>query len=168
MSMSWEEVYQIVGLWFFQDTFGWHLKELPPDDTYEAITKAMLICTKGDGVISPEERDWIIGFSAVRGMSLSLIEEIKNYEATEDLAEVISRTPQATKAKRVAIYFAINACLADNNYHEGEQVSVRKMASLIGLSAYEVSQLETMCLEEQKMKEQRVKLLFPDGLPYGS
>ncbi|NES22903.1 MAG: hypothetical protein F6K41_29290 [Symploca sp. SIO3E6] len=166
MSISLEEVYKLAGLWFFQDTFGWHLNELPPDNTYEALTKAMLICTKGDGVLSPEERDWIIGFSAVRGMSPSMVEELKNYEATEDLAEVINRTSQTIKAKRAAIYFAIKACAADFEYHEGEQAAVRKMANLIGVSEDEVSQLEEMYFEEQKLREKRVQLLFPDGLPY--
>ncbi|NET61656.1 MAG: hypothetical protein F6K47_37710 [Symploca sp. SIO2E6] len=168
MSISLEELYKMAGLWFFQDTFGWHLKELPPDNTYEALTKAMLICAKGDGVIAPEERDWIIGFSAVKGMPLDLVEELKNYEATEDIADVINRTSQAIKAKRAAIYFAIKACSADAKYHEGEQAYVRKMASLIGVSSEEVSELEEMCLEEQKLTEKRLKLLFPDGLPYSS
>ncbi|WP_424103160.1 TerB family tellurite resistance protein [Moorena producens] len=168
MSISIEEVYKIVGLWFFQDTFGWHLSDLPPNDTYEALTKAMLICAKGDGVLAPEERDWIIGFSAVRGMSLPLIEEMKKYEATEDIEAVISRTSQAIKAKRAAIYYAIKACSADAEYHEGEQAYVRKMADLIGVSEEEVSQLEAMCLEEKRLQEKRVKLLFPDGLPYSS
>ncbi len=168
MSISMEEVYKIVGLWFFQDTFGWHLSELPPNDTYEALTKAMLICAKGDGVLAPEERDWIIGFSAVRGMSLPLIEEMKNYEATEDIEQVISRTSQAIKAKRAAIYYAIKACSADSEYHEGEQAYVRKMAGLIGVSEEEVSQLEAMYFEEKKLREKRVELLFPDGLPYSS
>ncbi len=134
MSISIEEVYKIVGLWFFQDTFGWHLSELPPNETYEALTKAMLICAKGDGVLAPEERDWIIGFSAVRGMQPTLIEEMKKYEATEDIEEVISRTPQAIKAKRAAIYYAIKACSADAEYHKNEQAYVRKMAGLIGVS----------------------------------
>ena len=168
MSISLEEAYKISGLWFFQDTFGWHLSDLPPDDTYEALTKAMFICAKGDRTLTPEERDWIIGFSAIRGMPLSLIDDLKNYDATEDLGEVVSRTFQATKAKRAAIYFAIRACSADASYHEGEQAAVRKLANTIGVSEDEVSQLEAMCLEEQRLREKRVRLLFPDGLPYSS
>lgn len=168
MSISLEEAYKISGLWFFQDTFGWHLSDLPPNDTYEALTKAMFICAKGDGVITPEERDWIIGFSAIKGMSLSLLDDLKNYDAMEDLAEVISRTFQAAKAKRAAIYYAIRACSADANYHEGEQVAIRKLANAIDVSEDEVKQLEEMCLEEQRLREKRVNLLFPDGLPYSS
>jgi len=32
----------------------------------------------------------------------------------------------------------------------------------------EVSQLEAMYFEEKRLREKRVELLFPDGLPYSS
>ncbi len=166
--MSFEQVYKIAGRWFFQNTFGWRLYDLPPPDTYEAFTKATLICTKGDGVITPEEREWVIGFCATRGMPPSLVEEMKTYEATDDIAEVVARTPHSIKAKRATIYYAIKACLADGDYHKGEQTAVREMSNAIGISKDEVEQFEAMCLEEQRLLERRVELLFPDGLPYST
>ncbi|WP_371357653.1 TerB family tellurite resistance protein [Hydrocoleum sp. CS-953] len=72
------------------------------------------------------------------------------------------------KAKRAAIYYAIKACSADAEYHKNEQAYVRKMAGLIGVSEEEVTQLEAMYFEEERLREKRVKLLFPDGLPYSS
>lgn len=168
MSMSYQEAYETSGKWFFQNTFGFHLSDLPSEEAYDAFTKAMMICTKGDGVLAPEERNWVIGFSAARGMPPTLIEEMKTYEATEDIAEVIARTSHTTKTKRAPIYFAIKACLADNQYHEGEQAAVREMAKAIGISEDELKQLEAICASEEELKEKRVQLLFPDGLPFSS
>jgi tellurite resistance protein len=166
--MSFEESYKIAGLWYYKNTFGWSLSDLPPDDVYEAMGKAMLICTRGDGVIAPAERNWVIGFLAARGMSPSLVEKMKTYEGTENIAEVLHRTIATSKGKRTVIYFTILACSADGEYHQGEQAAIRKMAQAIGLSEDEVNQLESMAIEEQQFITKRSNFLFPDGPPFGA
>ncbi|AOY82747.1 MAG: hypothetical protein F6K10_11190 [Moorea sp. SIO2B7] len=37
---------------------------IPAIEDYEALMKAVLICTKGDGVLAAEERDWVVGRAA--------------------------------------------------------------------------------------------------------
>lgn len=77
-------------------------------------------------------------------------------------------TPPSEKAKRASVYFAIQACSADGEYHEAEKAEILKMAKAMGISEEEVSQLEAMSSEEDRFREKRVKLLFPDGLPHSS
>ena len=150
-------------LWMLKDMYGF--QNLPPDGDYKAFIKAVLICAKGDGVLASEERNWVVGRAAAyRNTGYEIA---KTYEANEDLLDVLGKAPTLDKgARRMILYVAIQACAADGEYHAEEKAEVQKLAKYIGVEEDVLAQIEQQCVEELKMREQRIAILFPDGVPY--
>ncbi len=151
-------------LWLMKDLYG--MKTVPPAQDYNAFVKAVLICAKGDGVLTPEERNWVVGRAACYYTN-NEYEVAKNYPADEDLLEVLAQAPKLNQSgRRVIIYVAIQACAADGSYHPDERASVHKMAKYLGIEEDVVNQIEEYCIEEAKMREKRIALMFTEGIPY--
>jgi tellurite resistance protein len=127
--------------------------------------KAVLICANGDGTLAPEERDWAVGHSAAFGALDSLVDELKSYKADEDIEQIISATPESNACRRFLVYDAIRACSADGEYSDRERAMVIRMAAKLGLSEDLVRQIEEVCLEEARLREKRLKLVYPEGPP---
>lgn len=150
-------------LWALKEVYG--MKTIPPDGDYETVVKAVLICAKGDGVLAPEERNWLVGRAAAYRMSG--YELAKTYQADEDLLEVLSQAATMdASGRRLVIYLAFQACAADGDLHPDERAQINKMASYLGVSEDVVNQIEQFCIDEAEMREKRVSLMFPQGLPY--
>jgi tellurite resistance protein len=150
--------------WLFKEkyTFG----DVPDADAYRGYLKSVMICVNGDNELSTAERDWIVGFASAYGASSSLVEELKQYEATDDIESVISQAPPAADhSRRYLIYDAINACSADGFYHAKEKETVAKMAAKLGIDADIVKQIEEICAEEARIREKRQALMYPSGAP---
>ncbi|SRR5579883_1244908 len=162
MTTATDETRKIIGEWVYKYTLN---LQLPPQESIEAFAKALLIAAKGDRVISQEERDWVIGLTAAKGASQQLIEELKHYEADEDIDQVISRHPFSNQGRRALIYTAIQACGADSEYNDPEKASIRKIAAKLEISEDVVKQLEELCEEEKAQFTKRINLLYPNGLP---
>ena len=161
--MSYTGIDQDAKLWVLNHFYG--TKTAPPDEDYQVLTKVILICAKGDGVLEPEERNWIVGRSAV--FRHSGYELAKTYQADEDLLEVLANAPTINKhGRRMILHVAIQACAADGEYHEEERTAVHKIAKIFGVEEDVVNQIEEICLEEAKLREKRISLLFPEGNPY--
>ncbi len=150
--------------WIFNWFFGFN--EIPTSEDSLTYMKSVLCCAKADGVLSAEEREWVLGFCASWGVEDWVIEELKTYEANEPIEEVIARSPQVSMAQRDILLCAIWACAADRQYHEEEKVKVRQMASILGVSEKVVEQLEQLYQEESALQQKRVKLLYPEKSPY--
>ena len=150
-------------LWLFKEkyTFG----KFPSPEAYESYTKSILVCANGDGTLAPEERDWVVGLASAFGASDSLVEELKSYKADEDIEKVMSRAPIANALRRYLVYDTIMACSADGEYSDQERVTVTKMAAKLGISQDIVEQIEKICIEEFKLREKRLKLMYPEGSP---
>jgi tellurite resistance protein len=128
--------------------------------------KSVLCCAKADGLISQEERDWALEFCASWGVADWVIEELKTYEADEDLAEVIARSSQVSIAQRDLLLTAIRVCVADGELHEKEKAKIQQMASMIGVKEEIIEQLEQLQKEEFALREKRINLLYPEKIPY--
>ncbi|MGD1807550.1 hypothetical protein ACP6PL_19215 [Dapis sp. BLCC M126] len=150
--------------WANKEQWGWSY------DTYIELVdavdflKAILLCTKGDGVISPKEREWVLGFAASREMPTSVIEEVESYSGDEDIADVLSRSGIVESGKKGTIYWAIKACSADGEYPEAEKNAVRKMAVLMGISEQVVKEIEEVIIEEQKLRDKRNSLVYDNKI----
>lgn len=156
------EIEQDARLWIMNQLYG--MKSIPANEDYETLIKAVLICAKADGVLAPEERNWIVGRAAAYhnpGYELA-----KTYPADEDLSDVLKKAPTQGDNPRVIIYIAIQACAADGEYHPEEQAAIRKLAKYIGIEEEVVAQIEEFCVKEAKMREERIALMFPNGVPY--
>jgi len=151
-------------LWILNNLYG--IKTFPPGGEYKNLAKAVLICAKGDGVLAPEERNWLVGRAACYG-DRDAYEFAKTYQADEDLLEVLAQDPILDKnLRRIIIYVAIQTCAADGEYHPDERAQIHKMAKYIGIEEDVVNQIEEFCLEEAKMREKRIALMFPEGIPF--
>jgi tellurite resistance protein len=62
------------------------------------------------------------------------------------------------------IYCAIQASGADGIYNEGEKAAIRNIASKLGISEDVVAQLEKLYQEEKELFDNKISLLFPDGV----
>ena len=128
--------------------------------------KSVLCGAKADGVLSPEEKDWALGFCASWGVADWVIEELKTYEGDEAIEEVIARSPQVSMAQRDILLTTIRVCAADGKYHEQEKAKIRQMASILGVKEEIVEQLEQLQQEESALQQKRIKLLYPQNSPY--
>lgn len=156
---------QIIAQWYFKQSRDFDT--VPPESTTEIYGKALLICANGDGTLAQKERDHVIGVIAASGASEAILEELKNYAATDNLEEVIATDKSIfEKGKASMIYEAILTCSADGEYSEGEKALVSKAASLIGVSEDVVKQLEEICEEEKKLFKRKIQILYSTGKPY--
>ncbi|GAX36355.1 TerB family tellurite resistance protein [Nodularia sp. NIES-3585] len=158
------DIRKLASSWTFNWFFGFN--QIPTDEDCSIYMKSVLCCAKADGVISPEERDWAVGFCASWGVADWVIEELKTYEADEDLEEVIARSPQVSMAQRDLLLTAIRVCAADGEFHEDEKTKIKQMASIIGVKEEIVEQLEQLQKEEFALRQKRINLLYPENSPY--
>ena len=149
--------------WLFKEKFTFN--EVPDFKSFDGYFKSLLICANGDGQLTAAERDWVIGYAAAYGASDLLIEELKSYAASEDFDQVVSQSKISDASRHYIIYDAIKACGADGEYSEPEQVTVIKMAAKLGISERVVNEIESIYLEEAKLFEKRLALIYPSGAP---
>jgi uncharacterized membrane protein YebE (DUF533 family) len=150
-------------LWLLKEKYSFRKSASP--ENYDSYLKSILICANGDGRLAPEERDWVVGFASAFSASDSLVEELKSYKADEDIEKVISNAPVANALRRYLVYDTIMACSADAEYSDQERATISKMAAKLGISQDIVEQIEKICIEEIKLREKRVKLMYPEGAP---
>ena len=145
-------------LWIMDQLYG--IKEVPPQQDYEAFTKAVLLCAKGDGTISSQERDWFAGRSAayrnIKGYELAKI-----YGGDDDLDAILGNSANVSsrKGRLIIIYVAIQTCSADGEYHSGEQQKVHQMAAKLGIEESVVREIEQLCVEEAEIRNKRLAIL---------
>ncbi|MEQ9621909.1 hypothetical protein [Coleofasciculus chthonoplastes] len=149
--------------WLFNKKCGF--KEIPGLPTFDSYLKAILICANGDNELTQAERDWVVGHGSAFGAPDEMIEELKTYQADEDIDAVISRDTAANACRRYLVYDAIEACSADGEYNNGERETVIKMAAKLGVDAEIVKQIEEIYTQEAKLRDKRLALLFPTGTP---
>lgn len=148
--------------WLFKNEWGFGAK--PTADDFEAYHKALMICAKGDGVLAPEERDWVIGYSVAMGADPALVEELSTYAADDDVVAIISRARVADKDRGACIFDAMRACAADGELAPAELESIRKMANRLGVGDL-VDRLYELHQQEERVRAERNKLLYPSGTP---
>ncbi|NEO52362.1 MAG: hypothetical protein F6K54_04265 [Okeania sp. SIO3B5] len=150
----------IASRWYVKEQWGWSYDTYISDEDALDYLKALLICTKGDDIISEPEREYVIGFAACRELPSSVIEAASAYDANEDIVDIMCRSSIVQKAKKGMIYWAIKACSADAEYNNQEKAAVRYMAGLMGVSEQIVEEIEAVIIEEQKLKEKRNALVY--------
>jgi tellurite resistance protein len=153
---------KLAGAWVYKHLQG--SNQQLPDEAIGTFAKALLIAAKGDNVLSPEERDWVIGLTAAKGASEALLAELDTYSGDEDVKSVLQSNPISNKSRRNLIYCAIQASGADGIYNEGEKAAIRNIASKLGISEDVVAQLEKLYQEEKELFDNKISLLFPDGV----
>ena len=149
--------------WFFKEI--WDFKEPPPLVADEFFGKAIMICANGDGELTQEEKDWVLGYFATNGATESVLNELKAYDANEDIQKMVEPIPDPGIHNAI-IYFAIKACDADGEISEGEMATVLKLAQTLDISEAVVHSIKALYQEEKGMRSKRNQILFPNGSPF--
>ncbi len=150
----------IGALWIFNYFFGF--TELPDKEIDNLFNEAALLCNGGDGEVSGEELEWLLGFAAAKGADMDALSRLE--EMSSSIDTTLLRTMEIPeKLKKALIYCAISASSADGVYHVMEGEMIRKIANNIGLSDHVVEQIEDLCEKEDGLRLRRIQLLFPKG-----
>lgn len=160
------EAREIAAKWYYKELWGWELEKICTGAERPAFLKSLLVAANGDGILAPEERKWVIGRAAVSGAPDELLQELEAYKADENIVDVVSQTLATDKSRRAVIYFAIKASGADGAYNDEEKTQVRRAAAAMGISEEEVEEIENLYAEEERLKQKRIQLCFPDGDPF--
>jgi tellurite resistance protein len=159
-----EDIRTTSARWLFNHDL--HFKTIPPMQTFDAYAKAVMCCANGDGKLSPAERDWVLGYFAGLGAPEPFIEMLRNYAATDDVAQLVEKAPEVNHNRRSVVFDAIRAASADGEFHPGERAAVEKLAIKLGLTKQDVSAIEAAYNEEVRATEKRLKTVFPAGIPF--
>ena len=93
------------------------------------------------------------------------IDELRDYQGTDDLAKVLDGTRGGRATGRVVVYFALQVCGADQQIDDRELGAIIKMGALLDVPEDVVRQLKAVYDEEQALRARRIRLAFPDGPP---
>ncbi|MFE0062980.1 hypothetical protein [Streptomyces sp. NPDC059003] len=148
--------------WLFKHDWGFDTK--PSAGDFDAYMRSLLVCAKGDGAVSAEERNWVLGYCAALGGDPELIQRLETYPADDELTELVLREPVVDASRRALVFDAIRACDADGELASGELESIREMAGLLGV-ADSVDRLHELYRQEEKARADRLAVIFPDGAP---
>ncbi|GAA2639188.1 hypothetical protein SMC26_40850 [Actinomadura fulvescens] len=147
-------------LWLFRK--DWSFDSKPSIDDFESYAKALMICAKGDGVIAPAEREWIVGYFAAFGCTDELARMLEEYEGDDALDDVLSSSDAANACSRGIIHDAVRACAADGELHADELASIRTMNRLLGHPENLVDQWVQFHHDEEQMRARRASMVWPD------
>ena len=152
-------------MWVLREEEGF--SELPKPSDLEIYMKSLLICANGDGRITEPERDWVLGIASAMGLPDEIVEQLKDYEAKDELNSLLAGGVEtATGAPRSLIYNAIRACMADGELSDAELATIQTAASIMNVPEDVLEELKEIVLQQAKLRERRLELVFPQGIPY--
>ncbi|MGI8806857.1 MAG: hypothetical protein ACR2KK_03250 [Acidimicrobiales bacterium] len=159
------DAHELGGLWLLKEM--WDFPSGVPEDQRLDYLKTIMACARGDGELAKAEKDWVIGYGAACGATQATVDALEAYDADEDVADILSRNmPVAETWGRVAVFDAIRAAGADQEYSDDERAAVSRVAGGVGVDDDVVAALRALCQEEQALKRKRIALVFGDGIPY--
>ena len=159
-----EDLRRFGAAWYYREF--WSFAQVPTGSDQALYGRALLCCCNGDGTLHPDERNWVLGAATVRGFPLAVIEDLKTYMGTDDVAEIVRSSPTVARASRALIYDALCACDADGVLAEGEWASIVKMAAALDVPESIVKQIHDARAAEKSATQARIKVVYPDGRPY--
>jgi tellurite resistance protein len=156
---------EIASRWLFKELMDFDVS-IPRGSDYDVYMKALLICANGDNRLSEEERNWVVGYCAALGGSPELVEELKSFSPEGSYQDIINSHPKAVQSVRAFIYDAIRACSADGEYNDQERGIVHQAAATLGVPEEVVIDLEKIYVEDRKIRQKRLALIWADGKSY--
>lgn len=150
---------------------GWQNWEAPPEaeelqteeDNLNA-GKAMLLAVGGNGHITPQQRNWLIGYLTAAGDSPEVIEAVKLYDDS-DRIEDIMRLPKMAFTRRGILYDALRICYVAGIPDPDQLERVFGAADAIGISRDEVAELQKIVAEERALQRRKYELVVVPVLP---
>ena len=159
------DAHEVGGLWLLREM--WNFPSGVPEDQRLDYLKTIMACARAGKELSPAEKDWVIGYGAACGAHQATVDALEAYECDEDAEAILDRNmPVATTWGRVAVFDAIRASNADEEYTDDERAAVRRQAAALGVGKDVVARLEDLYEREQELKRHRIALVFGDDIPY--
>jgi hypothetical protein len=151
--------------WLSSEYFGMGdaLADAQGEEDHDRYARALMISVNGDGRITPEERDWILGYLRSAGDSDSILEAISAYDGSEAIEDVV-RPEDRTLWGRVLVYDALRACWSDGDLADGERDVILQMADRLEIPRAAVAEIEDLIREEHEQRARRRDLLFPPAM----
>jgi len=143
------------------------------DEKLRRFAAALCNVSAADGEVAKEELAFIIGYCASKGYPQSIIDDIPEMcksaesKSVEDFAgetKELLIMGSLQKSARQVVYDGIRAATADG-LCESEKVAIAKIANSLGVSNEELDSIHSLVEKEKELKEERIKLLFPNGHP---
>lgn len=150
--------------WYYREFWGF--ARVPTGSDQALYGRALLCCCNGDGILHADERGWVLGAAAVRGFPPAVLEDLRTYAGTDDVAEIVRSSPTVARACRALIFDALCACEADGVLADGEWDSIVKMAAALDVPEAVVKQIHEARVAERSATQARIKVVYPDGSPY--
>jgi uncharacterized membrane protein YebE (DUF533 family) len=162
-------VRDITAAWHFEEEWGF--LQVPAGVEFATYGRAVLAAASADGVLAPEEREWIMGYFASIGAPEELLRHFESASASDVAPEVdehlqaFSRT-LAGPFTRGLIYDCIRAASADGELTSAERERFIRFAGDLGIDDSITEQIESAYQGEMAMKARRLALFFPEDTPY--
>lgn len=150
--------------WYHREHFGF--AKPPPEGDLRALASALATAANGDLKITPEERNWMVGYFAAKGYPAEVVRQTMATPPVdlEKLKELMG-TGTLRMSGRILVYDAIRVAAVDG-YGPGEARMVREVASALGVDEESVQAIEALVRDEEAMRARRIAVLMPDGHPY--
>eukprot|EP01126_Amoeba_proteus_P023473 TRINITY_DN2358_c0_g2_i12.p1 TRINITY_DN2358_c0_g2~~TRINITY_DN2358_c0_g2_i12.p1 ORF type:complete len:178 (-),score=20.89 TRINITY_DN2358_c0_g2_i12:260-793(-) len=154
----------VIAKWYFNEF--WHCKRLPNDEVCFEYVRALMNLAGADGVLADDERAWILGSNAAKGVSEKILDYIRTYQPSpRDLELVITQKQVFTQnASRPLLFEAFLAASADNELHELEKEAIYRIGRAMGLDDVVLKQIEDLAVHERVHRQRVVDLTFPEGM----
>lgn len=159
------EAHETGGLWLLREMWGFPAG-VPEDERLDYL-KAIMVCARAKGELTPGEKEWVIGYGAACGAPQATVDALEAYNADEDIEAILQRNmPTAQTWGRVVLFDAIRAASADHDYDEGEMEAIRSLAQSLGVDEGVVADLEALSQDEAALRRRRIELVFGEQVPY--
>ena len=150
--------------WLGRETFGVPTEMAVSVSAEEnmAYAKALVVCAKGDGEITPDEREWLIGYSVTQGHPQEVVDAISTYDGGDSIEDLLSASANMPAYRRFLVYDALRACASDGDLAAEERQKVVAMADLMGVPGDVVDELEQLVQQNQELRRRLFGIVTGD------
>jgi len=160
----------IVNAHYARESLGIDLNRMNNQTVREVTdyTQAMFAAVQGDGVLHPEEEDWILGHLVSFGVPDNVIEKMVTENSTmEEVAPIFKANPRLAATKRMLAHHCIEACLAKGHINDDEIAATKVLADAIGMPHSDIDTLVGLAREERALRKKKLEFIWDKEHPEG-
>jgi hypothetical protein len=169
---------RIITEWYFQDWIGHHSQLPDPED----VLLFMMILVDVISVtikLSEDERKYIIGRAAILGklifnllivcliahvgVSQEMMNKLQTYQPDINKVSPNGNLLHVKKTRMGIIYNVFRTLGVNHKLHRTELDAIHIAAKKLGVTEEQVQQIQSLLEEEDKLREKRASILFPQG-----
>ena len=142
------------------------------DDLTGRYMRAICMAIGSGGVYTPEQVRYLKGFVAITNKDQAMVDKVEGLlQEAADYVEVelveksshITENPLLRNGGRVMVYDMLRCCEIAG-YPEEQMYAISMIADELGVSEFGMlEKIQAQVTQEAEMRNQRIKLLFPEG-----